>query len=88
MGSAEIRLRTRFPRFMDALTPRPRRADVLSVELDRIASDPATRALFLAALDTAIAAHIAEAAESAAFTEAATGTLHAVVRPPTGERAR
>ncbi|WLQ43369.1 hypothetical protein P8A22_27705 [Streptomyces laculatispora] len=62
-------------------------AHVLDAELDRIASDPETRALFRAELDCAIAEHFADTAESAAFTEAATEALQAVLRLPTGERA-
>lgn len=59
----------------------------LDAELDRIASDPETRALFRAELDRAIAEHIADAAESAASTEAAAAAPHAVVQLPTGEHA-
>ncbi|MBO0914831.1 MULTISPECIES: hypothetical protein [Streptomyces] len=59
----------------------------LDAELDRIASDPETRALFRAELDRAIAEHLADTAESAAFTEAAAEALQAVVQLPTGERA-
>lgn len=59
----------------------------LDAELDRIASDPETRALFRAELDCAIAEHFADTAESAAFTEAATETLRAVVQLPAGEHA-
>ncbi|MEV0782526.1 hypothetical protein AB0I52_05965 [Streptomyces sp. NPDC050423] len=59
----------------------------LDAELDRIASDPETRALFRAELDRAIAEHLADTAESAALAEAAPEALQAVVRLPTGERA-
>ncbi|WP_328697033.1 hypothetical protein [Streptomyces sp. NBC_00342] len=61
--------------------------DDLHSELDRIASDPETRALFRAELDRAIAEHCAEEAELTAFTEAATDALHALVRLPAGEQA-
>ncbi|NED88251.1 hypothetical protein G3I76_50245 [Streptomyces sp. SID11233] len=62
-------------------------ADDLHSELDRIASDPETRALFRAELDRAISEHFAEAAELTALTEAATEALHALVRLPTGKQA-
>ncbi|MFJ6459552.1 hypothetical protein ACIQM0_00500 [Streptomyces sp. NPDC091387] len=56
----------------------------LDAELDRIASDPETRALFRAELDRAIAELQSDTAESAAFAEAAAEALLAL---PTGERA-
>ncbi|MEU8700353.1 hypothetical protein AB0C61_22335 [Streptomyces sp. NPDC048680] len=56
----------------------------LDAELDRIASDPGTRALFRAELDRAIAELRADTAESAAFAEA---TAEALLALPTGERA-
>ncbi|WP_329307065.1 hypothetical protein OG322_27085 [Streptomyces sp. NBC_01260] len=59
----------------------------LDAELDRIASDPETRVLFRAELDRALAEHLAESAESAAFTEAAAEALRAVVQLPAGEHA-
>ncbi|MFJ2702872.1 hypothetical protein ACIO3R_06685 [Streptomyces sp. NPDC087428] len=58
----------------------------LAAELDRIASDPETRALFRAELDRAIAQRLAGSAESAAFMEAAAEALQAGLRLPTGER--
>ncbi|MGC5397672.1 hypothetical protein ACPXCP_18245 [Streptomyces sp. DT20] len=61
--------------------------DDLHSELDRIASDPETRALFRAELDRAIAEHFAEEAELTVSTEAAAETLHALVRLPAGEQA-
>ncbi|MGW0672607.1 hypothetical protein [Streptomyces sp. NPDC002746] len=61
--------------------------DDLHSELDRIASDPETRALFRAELDRAIAEHFSQAAELTAFIEAATGALHTLVRLPAGEQA-
>lgn len=82
-----MRVPARFNRFMDALTSHRHRPDCLSTELDRIASDPDTRALFRAELDRAIAEHIADAAELTAFTEAAAEALQTVARPPTGKRA-
>lgn len=59
----------------------------LEAELDRIASDPETRALFRAELDRAIAELRVDEAESAAFTEAAAEALQAVFRFPAGEHA-
>ncbi|WP_260255782.1 hypothetical protein [Streptomyces sp. 840.1] len=55
--------------------------------MDRIASDPETRALFRAELDRAIAELSSDEAESAAFTEAATEALQVVFRLPGGEHA-
>ncbi|MFF3175022.1 hypothetical protein ACFVQ0_20645 [Streptomyces sp. NPDC057900] len=60
--------------------------DLLS-ELDRIASDPETRARFRAELDRAISEHCAQEAALTAFTEAVAESLRALARFPTGERA-
>ncbi|MBO0918699.1 hypothetical protein [Streptomyces laculatispora] len=75
-------------------TRQPNSASELPVTWDRIDSDTASRALFLAALDAAIDQRIAErAAEVAeldmfvAFAEAAAATAKGVVHSPTGERA-
>ncbi|MGN5635536.1 hypothetical protein [Streptomyces sp. AC154] len=59
----------------------------LHAELDRIASDPETRALFRAELDRAIAEHCAAEAELASFAEAAAEALNSLFRLPAGEQA-
>lgn len=84
-----MRIPARFRRFMDVLTSHRHRSDCLSAELDRIASDPDTRALFRAELDHAIAEHIADVAELVAFTEAVAEVLRstAIQPPSTEERA-
>ncbi|MFD8692976.1 hypothetical protein [Streptomyces sp. NPDC059651] len=73
---------------MAALTTQRHRSELS--ELDRIDSDPESRALFLAGLDAAIAERAtAEVAELEAFADAvelAAETLQAVIRP-NGERA-
>ncbi|MGW8884761.1 hypothetical protein [Streptomyces sp. NPDC055749] len=72
---------------MTALTPQRYRAELF--ELDRIATDPDSRALFLAGLDAAIAERASAVAELEAFADAvdvAGETLQAMVRP-NGERA-
>ncbi|TQK49781.1 hypothetical protein FBY35_0043 [Streptomyces sp. SLBN-118] len=90
-GAAEVHLRQRFPRIMWALTPHRPERDQPFAELQRIESDTAYRALFLARLDAAIAERSAEqAAELNAFVdavEAAAEQLRNLVRPDNGERA-
>ncbi|MEU8630496.1 hypothetical protein [Streptomyces sp. NPDC048669] len=71
---------------MDAITSHRHR----SGNLNRIEADADSRALFLAGLDAAIAARIAEVAELEAFAkavEAESETLQAVIEPRAGERA-
>ncbi|MFJ6463899.1 hypothetical protein ACIQM0_23190 [Streptomyces sp. NPDC091387] len=86
-GAAEIRLRNRLPRFLDAITPHRHRPDGLVAELDCVASDPETRALFRAELDRAIAEYLADAADLTAFMEAAAAAIKAVIEPRAGQRA-
>lgn len=59
-GTAEVRLRLRFPRAMWALTPRRSERDEPFAELVRIESDPVYRALFFAELDAALIDRLAE----------------------------
>lgn len=86
-GSAEVRLRLRFPRLMWALTPRRPERDAPFAELVRIESDPVFRALFFAELDAAL---IDRAAERRAVVDSigeAADRLRAFVGPAHGERA-
>ncbi|MFD4141589.1 hypothetical protein [Streptomyces sp. NPDC058572] len=91
MGAAEVHLRHSFPRIMWALTPHPPEGDQPFADLQRIESDPAYRALFLAGLDAAIAERNAEhVAELNAFVDVvkeAAGELRNLVGPDNGERA-
>ncbi|MEU8503461.1 hypothetical protein AB0C40_01785 [Streptomyces brevispora] len=94
VGAAEIRLRTRFPRIMDAFTRQRDRVNELPVTWDHIDPDGESRARFFAALDVAIEQRVterdAETAQLDAFVasvEAAAETLKAVSGPPPRERA-
>lgn len=93
-GAAEIRLRTRFPRIMDAFTRQRNRANELPLMWDHIDPDAESRARFFAALDVAIdrrvSERVAEAAELDLFVasvEAAAERLKAVCAPPAPEHA-
>ncbi|WP_328695739.1 hypothetical protein [Streptomyces sp. NBC_00342] len=80
VGAAEIHLRTRFPRFMDAITTHRHR----SGNPNPAALEADSHALFVAELDAAIAARFAEVTELEAFAEAveaASETLRAMIRP-------
>ncbi|WP_233436004.1 hypothetical protein [Streptomyces anulatus] len=76
----EVRLRLRFPHFMWALTPSPAARAVPFVELQRIESDPAYRALFLAQLDAAITDRDAEREAVVHAIEAAADRLRTLIR--------
>ncbi|WP_411083099.1 hypothetical protein [Streptomyces sp. cmx-18-6] len=89
LGAAEIRLRLRFPRLTQALTPRAAAEHgPPCAELRRIESDPAYRALFFAELDAAITDRDAEREAMVHAVEAAAARLRSLVVPPdSGERA-
>ncbi|MEV6393969.1 hypothetical protein AB0M39_04175 [Streptomyces sp. NPDC051907] len=86
-GAAEVHLRRRFPRLMWALTPHPPERDQPLAELQRIESDPAYRAVFLAGLDAAIAERHAGRATELEEMAAAADRLRSLVQPGNGERA-
>ncbi|MEV5688261.1 hypothetical protein AB0L68_34620, partial [Streptomyces sp. NPDC052164] len=86
LGAATIGLRQRFPRIMRVLAPQPPRPQPLFAELQRIESDPAYRALFLAGLDAALARHDAERTARLHAVEAAADLLRRLVRPAPGPR--
>ncbi|MFD9426707.1 MULTISPECIES: hypothetical protein [unclassified Streptomyces] len=81
LGAATIGLRQRFPRIMRVLAPQPRRPQPLFAELQRIETDLAYRALFLAGLDAAIVRREAERTAELHAVEAAADLLQRLVRP-------
>ncbi|WP_411083220.1 hypothetical protein [Streptomyces sp. cmx-18-6] len=87
LGAAEVRLRLRFPGLMWALTPSPAEHDVPFAELQRIESDPAYRALFLARLGAAITDRDAEREAMVHAIEAAADRLRALTRTDSDEHA-
>lgn len=80
-GAMEIRLRTRFPRIMCALTRQPAPHEGLFAELRRIEADPEFRAVFRAGLDAAIVER-----DVVREVEAAADLLRSLVRPDSGGR--
>ncbi|WP_323137820.1 hypothetical protein [Streptomyces sp. NBC_01433] len=86
LGAAGILLRRYLPRIIRALAPQPPTPQPLFAELQRIETDPAYRALFLAGLDAAIARHDAERTARLHAVEAAADLLQRLVRPAPGPR--
>ncbi|MEV5684009.1 hypothetical protein AB0L68_12620 [Streptomyces sp. NPDC052164] len=87
LGAAGILLRHCLPRIIRALAPHPPpRPQTPFAELQRIESDPAYRALFLAGLDAALARHDAERTARLHAAEAAADLLRRLVRPAPGPR--
>ncbi|MEE1793762.1 hypothetical protein PUR28_23820, partial [Streptomyces sp. BE308] len=86
LGAAGILLRRYLPRIIRALAPQPPRPQPLFAELQRIETDPAYRALFLAGLDAALARHDAERTARQHAAEAAADLLRRLVRPAPGPR--
>ncbi|MET7868754.1 hypothetical protein [Streptomyces cyaneofuscatus] len=81
------RLRVRAARLTWALTRRRPEPEAPFAELQRIESDPAYRALFLAQLDAAITDRDAEREAVLHEIEAAADRLRRLVGPGDGERA-
>ncbi|WP_323137861.1 hypothetical protein [Streptomyces sp. NBC_01433] len=86
LGAAGILLRRYLPRIIRALAPQPPPPQPLFAELQRIETDPAYRALFLAGLDAAIARHDAERTARLHAVEGAADLLQRLVRPAPGPR--
>ncbi|MGA6168890.1 hypothetical protein ACPEIF_01355 [Streptomyces sp. NPDC012600] len=82
LGAAEIHLRLRFPRLMWAFTRRPAEPPTPFAELQRIETDPAYRAQFLARLNAAITDRDAEREAVVHAIEAAAEHLRHLVTDP------